>query len=296
VQALTVRELVTEAAAAISKSRAIDHWMPSLSRYDAEELMAATLGSQLTPALRRSLPTAAQRRRFALMIARRIDGEPVAQITGRFVFRGLELRVRREVFAPRASSEHLAAEAISYLRRRMKPRIAVDVATGSGPIALALANEVPSAQVWGLDISPAAIALCRANAHRLGIHNARFRQSDLLAALPRSLVGSVDLFTVHPPYVARHEHRTLPREIRDFEPATALTDGSNDGLDLVRRLAGGATYWLAGGGRLFVEVGTYLSRRAQATLRAAGFDDVRWSRDALGVTRVVSGRRPRARA
>ncbi|HKR99421.1 MAG TPA: methyltransferase domain-containing protein, partial [Candidatus Dormibacteraeota bacterium] len=207
----TVRDLVSEGAHAISRSRAIDHWMPALSKYDAEELMAAILDTELTPALRRSRITPAQQRRFESMIARRVGGEPVAQITGRFVFRELELEVQRDVFAPRASSELLAGEAIAFLRRRREPRVAVDVATGSGPMALALANEVSSATVWGLDISPAAVALARRNARRVGVRNARFRVSDLLAALPRSLNEGVDLFTMHPPYVARHEIRTLPR-------------------------------------------------------------------------------------
>jgi release factor glutamine methyltransferase len=267
--------------------------MPSLSRYDAEELMSATLSTELTPAVRRSMPTPAQRRRFAMMIARRIAGEPVAQITGRFMFRGLELQVQREVFAPRASSELLAGEAVKFLRRRKAPRVAVDVATGSGPMALAVANEVASAEVWGLDISAEAIALCRRNARRLGIRNAQFRVSDMLSGLPQSRRGRVDLFTIHPPYVAKQELHSLPREIRDFEPATSLTDGSADGLDLVRRLAQEATAWLAPGGRLYVEIGTYLSRRTQAVLRHAGLEDVTWTRDSLGVTRVVSGRQAR---
>ncbi len=290
---LTVRELLAEAASAISLSRAIDHWMPRLARYDAEELMSATLDADLTAAVRRSKPTSAQRRRYARMIARRVAGEPVAQITGRFVFRGLEMQVQRAVFAPRASSELLADEAIKFLRRRPAPRVAVDVATGSGPMALAMASDVPAAAVWGLDISKQAVALGRGNARRLGIANVRFRQSDMVCGLPRSLRGGVDVFTLHPPYVARHELRSLPREIRDFEPATSLTDGSSDGLELVRRIAAEAPIWLKPGGRLFVEIGTYLSRRAQATLRQAGLVDVTWTRDSLGVTRVISGRRKR---
>lgn len=289
---LTVRRLLADGTGAIAGSRAIDHWLPSLARYDAEELMAAALGAPVTPQLRGTVPTAAQRRRFAHMIERRVTGEPVAQITGRFRFRGLDLRVRPDVFAPRASSEHLAGQAITFLRRRPAPRLAVDVASGSGPIAIALADEVRASQVWGLDISREAVLLCRANARRLGVDNVRFAQSDLLSALPRSLQGRVDAFTIHPPYVARHEVRTLPREIRDFEPLHTLSDGSADGLELVRRLAADATRWLAPGGALYVEVGTYLSRRAQAALRRAGLHDVRWSRDTLGVTRVISGRRP----
>ena len=289
----TVRELVVEAAAAINRSRSIDHWQPSLARYDAEELMSEALGEPLTPEARRSRLAAAQRRRFATMVARRIAGEPVAQIAGHFLFRGLDLRVRRGVFVPRVSSELLADEAIRAVRRRRNRRVAVDVATGTGPVALAVAHEVKDGDVWGVDISATAIALCRDNARRLGIGNVHFRVSDMLDALPSDMRGAVDVMTIHPPYVARGDLRILPREIRDFEPLHSLTDGSDDGLGLVRRLAADAHAWLRPGGVLLVEIGTYLSRKTQATLRHAGLDDVAWTRDALGVTRVISGRRPR---
>lgn len=291
--ALTVRELLTEASSAINRSRSIDHWQPSLAKYDAEELMVETLGTPLTRNLRASRPSAAQRRRFAGMIARRIAGEPVAQIAGHFVFRGLDLRVRRGVFVPRFSSELLAGEAITALRRRRGARVAVDVATGTGPVALAIAHEVKGAAVWGVDISPDAIALCRANAQRLGIRNVRFRVSDMLDALPSAMRGGIDVLSIHPPYVARSEIHVLPREIRDYEPIHSLTDGSDDGLGLVRRLAADGHEWLRPGGVLLVEIGTYLSRKTQATLRRAGLIDVRSIRDSLGVTRVISARRPR---
>ncbi|MBV8195196.1 MAG: HemK family protein methyltransferase [Candidatus Dormibacteraeota bacterium] len=291
-QHLTVGELLTEGAHAISRSRSIDHWQPSLSRYDAEELMSEALGRVIAGPVRRELPSAAVRQRYARMIARRINGEPVAQIVGHFEFRGLRLRVRRGVFVPRVSSELLAGEAIRLVRRRRGERTVVDVATGTGPVALAVANEVPSASVWGLDISSDAVSLGRDNARRLGIRNVRFATSDMLDALPSRLRGVVDVFTIHPPYVARGELRILPREIRDFEPLHSLTDGSDDGLGLVRRLAADAVEWLRPGGTLLVEIGTYLSRRAQATMRRAGLVDVSWTKDSLGVTRVVSGRRP----
>jgi release factor glutamine methyltransferase len=288
----SVAELIAEAAVAISRSRAIDTWHPSLSRSDAEELMSAVLGAGLTPARRRSIPMAAQRRRFALMVARRISGEPVARILGRFSFRGLDLIVGDGVFVPRTSSELLAGEAIRALRRRRPPRHAVDVATGAGPVALAMAHEVSGARVWGLDISAAAVQLGRRNARRLRLANVTFRVSDLLAALPAELREQVDVITIHPPYVARGDLRILPREIRDFEPLQSLTDNSDDGLGLVRRLAADAHVWLRPGGALLVEVGTYLSRSAQAALRRAGLTDVTWKRDSLGVTRVVVGRKP----
>ncbi len=287
----TVAETLHAATEAISRSRSIDHWNPSMSRYDAEELMAAVLGGGLDAAVRRSVLSPPQRRRYATMIARRIGGEPVAQIVGSIVFRGLELRLRRGVFGPRSSSELLAAEAVKALRSRRGSPLAVDVATGSGPVALAVAHEVPRAEVWGIDISPAAVRLGRDNARRLGISNVHFRVSDMLDALPSRMRGAVDVFTIHPPYVARAELRVLPREIRDFEPLHSLTDGSDDGLGLVRVLADHSREWLRPRGVLLVEIGTYLSRRAQAVLRHAGLTDVSWTKDALGVTRVVTGRR-----
>jgi len=156
-----------------------------------------------------------------------------------------------------------------------------------------VANEVRNSDVWGVYISPDAAALGRDNARRLGLGNVHFRAGDLLDALPQRLRGAIDVFTIHPPYVLRRDLKELPREIREFEPIQSLTDGSDDGLGLVRRLAHESHHWLKPGGVLLVEVGTYLSRTTQATLRAAELVDVTWTKDSLGVTRVVSGRTPR---
>ena len=291
--AITVSEHIDKAIRKIDKSTAIDHWDRNLGRYDAEELMSEVLGRKLTPALLERELDSTSKQRFAAMVARRINGEPIPRIKGHYAFRGLDLLVREGVFVPRASSELLAQEAIRALRRRRGQRVAVDVATGAGPVALAVANEVRNAEVWGVDISEDAATLGKDNARRLGLRNAHFRAGDLLDALPRRLRGEIDVFTIHPPYVLRRDLKELPKEIREFEPLQSLTDGSDDGLGLVRRLATEAHAWLKPGGFLLVEVGTYLSRRAQATLRAARLVDVTWTKDELGVTRVVSGRTPR---
>jgi release factor glutamine methyltransferase len=289
----TAGSLLADAIKAIGRSPAIDHWQPTLARWDAEQLLSDAVGRPVTAALRRSKLTPAERKRFESMVARRVNGEPIARIAGYLDFRGMRLLVRNGVFVPRISSEFLASEAVARLRRRRGPRVGVDVATGSGPLALAMAKDVPDAEVWGLDISRDAIRLCRANARRVGLHNAHFRVSDMLDALPSRLRSGVDVFTIHPPYVARADLRILPREIRDFEPHDTLTDWSDDGLELVRRLAADAGTWLRPGGTMLVEIGTYLSRKTQATLRRAGLTDVSWTKDSLGVTRVISGRRPR---
>jgi release factor glutamine methyltransferase len=291
--AKTVTEHIDKAIRKIDASKNIDHWDRNLGRYDAEELMAEVLGRKLTPALLERVLDGTSRKRYVAMVARRVNGEPIPRIMGHYTFRGLDMLVKEGVFVPRASSELLAGEAVQAMRWRRGRRVAVDVATGAGPVALAIANEVRNAEVWGVDISAEATALGRENARRLGLRNIQFRSGDLLAALPRRLRGEIDLFTIHPPYVLRGELKTLPREIREFEPLQSLTDDSDDGLGLVRRLAADAHTWLRPGGVLLVEVGTYLSRRAQSVLRAAHLVDVGWVKDSLGVTRVVSGRTPR---
>ncbi|MGD0193820.1 MAG: HemK/PrmC family methyltransferase [Candidatus Dormibacteria bacterium] len=291
--AITVTEHIDKAVRKIDKSKAIDHWDRNLGRYDAEELMTEVLGRKLTPAILDRVLDATSKKRYQGMVARRVNGEPIPRIKGHYAFRGLDLLIRDGVFVPRASSELLANEAIKALRRRRGQRVAVDVATGAGPVALAVASEVRDADVWGVDISLEAALLGKDNARHLGLRNVHFRAGDLLDALPRRLRGEIDVFTIHPPYVLRGDLKELPREIRAFEPLQSLTDGSDDGLGLVRRLAAESHVWLRPGGVLLVEVGTYLSRRTQATLRAAKLVDVGWTKDDLGVTRVVSGRTPR---
>ena len=288
----TGAELLSAATQRISSSRNIEHWQPGRARWDAEVLLAHVLDVQPDDeALARAVVSAPQRRRFARLVERRVTGEPVNYITGQFTFCGLPLRVRQGVFSPRSSSELTAEHAIRRLRARRGRRVAVAVATGSGAIALAIGSAVRGSEAWGVDISPEAVTLGRLNARRLGLRNVRFAAGDMLAALPGSLRGEVDVFTIHPPYVARHEVRTLPVEIRRFEPRTTLTDGSDDGLGLVRRLAEDAPGWLRQGGWVLVEIAPYLARPTATILRRAGLRDVRSNRDTVGITRVVAARR-----
>jgi release factor glutamine methyltransferase len=240
--------------------------------------------------LRATPVTQPQRRRFDALVERRLTGEPVNYITGHFRFYELDLVVRPGVFSPRASSELMVELAIARLRRRRGRRVAVDVATGTGAVALAVASETAGSEVWGVDISADAARLGRLNARRLHLDNVHFAAGDMLAALPRDLRGEVSVFTIHPPYVARAEVRTLPVEIRRFEPRHTLTDGSDDGLGLVRRLAAAAPAWLRPGGFVLIEIAPYLARATAAVVRRGGFHEVRSHRDSLGVTRVVVGR------
>jgi release factor glutamine methyltransferase len=289
VPAPTVTQLLSHGRIQLRASTAIDHWRGAIAREDAEDLLALALGVRAEALDRQALVPDGAARRYHDYLERRAAGEPVALIRGVVEFAGLTLKVRSGVFVPRGSSELLATTAVAALRRR-PVKVAVDVACGAAPVACAVAAALPSAEVWGVDIDPAAVALSRANARRNHLPNARFRVSDLLAGLPSRLRGEVGVFTMHPPYVARRDVRSLPREIRRFEPRHTLTDGSPDGLGLVRDLVDEAPAWLRRGGTVLVEVAPYLNRSVQALMRRAELE-VTVRADPDGLTRVVGGRR-----
>lgn len=282
-------ELLERAVRRLEASRAIDHWQRDRERIEAEDLLAFVLGGE-EPAPDRVVPPAAGRR-FERLVARRARGEPLAYLKGFTLFRGLEVRVRPGVFVPRDSSEFLALQAVRRLRGRRRP-VAVDLATGAGPVALAVANEVRGAEVYGTDLSREAVTVARANARRLGLR-ATFLRGDLYGPLPRRLAGRVDVVTLHPPYVARGELRDLPLEIRRFEPVHTLTDRSPDGLGLVERAVAEGWSWLEPGGWILIEVSPDRARSVATVMRRAGLRDVRSTVDrGFKVTRVVVGRRP----
>jgi release factor glutamine methyltransferase len=281
--------LIDEAVAKLEASEAIDHWQPNRERIEAEELLAHVMGGE-EPEPDDVIP-AATVRRFRGLVERRVTGEPLPFIEGVAIFRDIELLAVPGVFVPRDSSEFLAEQAVQRLRRRSAP-VLVDLATGGGAIALAVADEVAKAEVVGSDISEEAIALARKNARRLALR-ARFSVGDLFEKVPRRLRGEVDVVTLHPPYVALPELDDLPGEIRDWEPRHTLTDNSADGLELVRRTADEAPRWLAPTGWLLVEVSPDRARAVKTVLSRAGFRDVRSTRGGeLQVTRVIVGRCP----
>ena len=282
-------EVLTDAVARLKASTAIDHWQRDREEIEADELLSYALGvDRIDP--KEDVP-AGVRRRFDRLIARRATGEPVQLITGQAVFRGLEIVARPGVFVPRDSTEYLAEQAIRRLRGRRRP-VAVDLATGGGTVALAIANEVRGVRVFGTDISLTAVRVARQNAERLHLR-ATFFKGDLFGGLPAELEGRVDVLTLHPPYVARDELRELPEEIRRFEPVHTLSDRSLDGLGLVGRAASEGPRWLKSGGWLLIEVSPDRSRSVASVLRRNGFGDVRSTTDrGFKVTRVLVGRWP----
>jgi release factor glutamine methyltransferase len=284
---MNASEVMADAVSTLKASTAIDHWQRDREQIEADELLCSAMGVDRVRA-RDEVPAGA-RRRFARMIRRRAEGEPVQLITGHAVFRGLQIAARPGVFVPRDSTEFLAEQAIRRLHRRHRPT-AVDLATGGGAVALSIANEVPGARVFGTDISAAAVRVARQNAEGLRLR-ATFFRGDLFGALPRRIAGSVDVITLHPPYVARGELRELPEEIVRFEPVHTLTDRSADGLGLVGRAVSEAPGWLRPGGWVLIEVSPDRARSVAAVLRQGGFADVRSTMDrGFKVTRVLTGR------
>jgi release factor glutamine methyltransferase len=286
---MNASRVLSDAAARLKASTAIDHWQRDREEIEADELLSFALGvDRIDP--KADVP-AGVRRRFDRMIARRATGEPVQLITGHAVFRGLEIVARPGVFVPRDSTEYLAEQAIRRLRGRRRP-VAVDLATGGGTVALAIANEVRGVRVFGTDISLTAVRVARENAEALRLR-ATFIKGDLFGGLPAELEGLVDVITLHPPYVARDELRELPEEIRRFEPVHTLSDRSPDGLGLVGRAASEGPRWLRPRGWLLIEVSPDRSRSTASVLRRNGFGDVRSTMDrGFKVTRVLVARWP----
>jgi release factor glutamine methyltransferase len=286
---MKVSDVLDDAIRTLKASPAIAHWQKDREEIEADDLLCHVLDvDDVDPD---TAVSPAQRRRFLRMIDRRAAGEPVQLIKGYAVFRGLEILARPGVFVPRDSTEFLAEQAIRRLRGRRRP-VAVDVATGGGTVALAIADEVRGVRVFGTDISREAIRIARRNAERLRLRGT-FLVSDLFDALPGKLHGRVDVITLHPPYVARGELRQLPEEIRRFEPVHTLSDRSVDGLGLIGRTAVEAGTWLKTGGWLLVEVSPDRARGVAGVLRRNGFMAVRSTADQeFKVTRVLVARWP----
>jgi release factor glutamine methyltransferase len=289
---VTARELVDTAVKRLKRSKAIDHWPADRERREATLLLSFALGddepSDELDDDEREVPARA-RQKFIKFVERRASGEPIAWIFGWTEFRDLRVGVRRGAFVPRQSSELMADLAIRRVRRRPNP-VAIDLATGVGPVALAVADAVRSATVHGTDISAAAIRQARANAASLGLRNASFHRGDLFGSLPPSIRGRADVITVHPPYVPRGEIRDLPIEVRGFEPETTLTDGSKNGMGLLERTAEEAPDWLRPRGWLLVEVSPDRARAVRSRLVRAGYRDVESLSGWPNISRVVVGR------
>ena len=286
---MKARKLIKNAVAELKASEAIDHWQKGRERIEAEDLLAFVMGGE-EPDPDDKIGEG-ERAEYLRLIARRATGEPIPYIKGYTEFRGLKLISEPGVFVPRDSSEYLAEQAVKRLRGRRSP-ILVDLATGAGTIALSVANDVPKATVYGTDLSEDAVKLARRNARRLGLR-VRFAAGDVFGGLPKTIAGSVDVITVHPPYVAMDEVDDLPDEIKDWEPVHTLTDRSSDGLGFVRQTVEEGPAWLGRKGWLLMETDPDRARDVKRVMTDGGFRDVRSTKGGdLKITRVIVGRRP----
>jgi release factor glutamine methyltransferase len=228
-------------------------------------------------------------------VEKRLAGAPFAYAVGRAAFRHLTLRVDERVLIPRQETELLVELVLSEARGRAGLS-ALDVGTGSGAIALALATEGEFNEVVATDVSEDALALARANAEALGVPDApgRSRVAPLtfLHGADYAPVGerAFDVIAANPPYIAFAEVRDLPASVRDWEPAAALACGG-DGLDVTRRLVGGAPHHLRPGGLLALEVDERRARVVASLAQGQGLHDVRVHLDLTGRERFVTARR-----
>jgi release factor glutamine methyltransferase len=259
------------------------------NRMEAEELLAYALDIDSEDLDDDEIVSRRKSERYLSLVARRAAGEPFPFLVGHILFFGLELAVKPGAFVPRPSSELTVARAIHRLRRRKNPLV-VDVCTGAGPIALALADELPDAEVWGADISTEGLRQARANARDLRIDNVRFIKSDMYDSLPARLKGAVDVITGHVPYVPFDELEDLPAEVKEHEPIYTLSDETDDGLHLMRRAIEEAPLWLKPGGWLMLEVSDDLTGRLRRMCRAAGFEDKGAHTDSDRLSMVVEAR------
>lgn len=263
------------------------------NRAEAEELLAFVLGlDDIDEVASDDVPARRDRDRFLSLVARRAGGEPFPFLTGRIEIYGLHLSVKPGSFVPRPSSELMIDIALKRLKRKKHP-VVVDVCTGAGPIALAIAHEMPHAEVYGCDIDAGGLAQGRANARELDIPNVTFKKGDLYAPLPARMRGTIDLVTGHVPYVGKDELEDLPSEVREHEPLFTLSDESDDGLGLMRRAVWEATAWLKPGGRLLLEMADDLPKKVKKMAVKAGFGSFDVHSDDDGLSVVLEGRLPK---
>jgi len=225
--------------------------------------------------------TSAEAAVLAGLVQRRLDGEPIAYIVGEREFFGLPFKVSPAVLIPRPDTELMVELALARLAPRAR---LLDMGTGSGAIAVAVAHTRPDATVTALDVSEAALDIAQANAAANGAR-VRFVRSDWYAALGAE---RFDLIASNPPYIASGDRHLGEGDLR-FEPTGALTDHA-DGLSALRIIIDGAPVHLEPGGWLLLEHGYDQAEAVRALLTARGFTEVQSWRDLAGIERVSGGR------
>ena len=221
---------------------------------------------------------------FEANVARRVKREPLAYILGEWGFRRLTLKTDRRALIPRPETEVVVERALQHLHGIDRPRV-LDVGTGTGAIALAIADEVRDAHVTAIDVSPDALALARENLELAGINGrVRLVEHDLTFGLGNA---DFDLVVSNPPYVEPGELETLQPEVRDWEPHVALVAAG-----ATAKLAEASREALRPGGWLVLETAAGAGERVERVLTDLGFQDVAITPDLAGRDRVAEGRWP----
>ncbi|WP_313318446.1 peptide chain release factor N(5)-glutamine methyltransferase [Stenotrophomonas sp.] len=274
---LKVAELLREAAARLPGDDA---------RHEAEQLLLHVLGVERAWLFAHATDAvdAEARERFEVLLARRIEGHPLAYLVGRRGFWTLDLQVNTATLIPRPETELLVELALARLPDDDMLRVA-DMGTGSGAIALSIASERPLATVMATDVLGPALAVAVKNAQAHGLENVWFRRGHWYAALG---ADRFDMIVSNPPYIAAGDPHLAQGDLR-FEPPPALASGA-DGLDAIREIVAGAHEHLVPGGWLLMEHGWDQGVAIRALLQQAGFAEAQTVQDLEQRDRVTLGR------
>ena len=233
--------------------------------------------------------SSAEERRFFRFISKRLSGFPIPYLTGNKEFWSISFKVSPAVMIPRPETELLVEKALELAPR--EEVTIVDIGTGCGNIAISLAKELPKAKIVATDISQRALKLASLNASRQNISNINFVQGSLFSPLKKlRLRGKCDLIVANPPYVSRKEWTRLPQEVKEYEPMRALVSGKT-GLEVIRKLAQEASYYLKPGGYLLFEIG-YGQKDGVKSLLASNpcWKKIEFFKDLSGNWRVALGK------
>ena len=259
-------------------------------RLDTEVLLAHALGCKRIDLYTRHTEEAPEqaRQKFRELVRQRVEGCPVAYLVGRKEFFSLEFEVNRAVLIPRPDTECVVDECLRLAKGVAEPRI-LDIGTGSGCLAVAVARHHKTAKVTAVDISPEALAVASSNAGRNRIgERIRFLQGDLYGPLPSG--ERFDFILSNPPYIPRDDLDKLPAGVRDYEPRLAL-DGGPDGFAVFDRLVAEAPAWLNPGGYLLIEIGSPQEAPARERIgRNSGYELAKTVLDGSGHPRVLIAR------
>jgi release factor glutamine methyltransferase len=259
-------------------------------RLDAEVLLAHALGLRRIDLYTRHDERASeqQRQRFRDLVRRRVEGCPVAYLVGRKEFFSLELEVSPAVLIPRPDTECVVDECLRLARAMPEPRV-LDIGTGSGCLAVAVARQHKGARVTATDLSPDALAVAARNAAKHGLsERIRFLLGDLFVPLPAE--ERFDFILSNPPYIRHLDLAALPRGVRDYEPQMAL-DGGETGFAVFDRLVAEAPKYLEPGGYLIVEIGSAQEAPGRERIGCiAGYELAKTVQDGSGHPRVLRAR------